>query len=510
MTRPALTTVATLCAGLALATHPVSAALELEDCRLGEGASRVDAECGHLVVPEDHAKPDGRTLSLPVAVIRATSREPAADPLVLLAGGPGQAATEAFLPVLGALERINAERDLVLLDQRGTGKESLLDCPAFADPDNADVLDAAQSRRIAEQCIEQLTGSVDLSFYTTREAAQDLEALRIALGATKLNLYGASYGTRLAQVYATLYPEAVRSIVLDGVVPLDLAFGPRIGIDAQAALDRVLDRCAADPSCATRFPDLAPRLAAALAALDSAPRTVSTPHPRSGLATEVEVTREVAAQVLRLMTYAPETSALLPLIVDSIARGDLQALAGQWLVVGEGLIDSMNQALSLSVLCAEDAPFFDPQALAETASSYLRDDVPKALTETCPVWPTRPLPEGARQPFRSDIPTLLLSGENDPVTPPVYGDRVVATLTRARHLVAPGMGHNVLPRGCAPKLVAQFVDTVDPAGLDAACLDSLAAAAPFLSPAGPAPPPATTERESPPPSELPPLQEAGR
>lgn len=465
--------------------------IELEACRLGEGGLRVPARCGELSVPEDHENPGSRSLQLPVAVLKATSREPQPDPIVLLAGGPGQAATEAFLPMLGSLRRLRRDRDLVMLDQRGTGESSLLTCSAFEDEEAGEdaQADPEVMKALATECVAEIGKSADLRLYATRDAARDLEALRIALGVQKLNLYGVSYGTRLAQVYATMFPDRVRTVILDGVVPLDLAFGPAIGTDAQAAIDTILARCAAAAPCNSRFPDLAARLRSGLAALEQSPAKVRIPHPRTALPEEVTVTREVAAQVLRLMTYSPETSVLLPLMVDSIAKGELDAIAGQWLTVGGSLMETMNQALSLSVICAEDAPFFDPAELETTATSFLRDDVPKALAATCPLWPTRPLPENARAPFAVDVPTLLLSGENDPVTPPHYGERVAAGLKRARHLIAPGMGHNVLPRGCVAKLVTTFVETADATELDASCIDDLVAPEPFLSPAGPAPPP---------------------
>lgn len=486
---------------LAIGSASPAAALELEPCRLGEGALRVQAQCGTLSVPEDPATPDGRRLDLPIAVLRATSREPQPDPLVLLAGGPGQAATEAFLPMVSALRRVRSDRDLILLDQRGTGESSLLTCPAFED---SAMLEGTQPdpevmQALAARCAAEIAEKADLRFYTTRDAAGDLEALRQALGIDQINLYGVSYGTRLAQVYATLYPDHVRSIVLDGVVPLDLAFGPAIGVDAQAALDRILARCAAAAACNQRFPRLDESLARGLAALETQPRKVRAADPRTGLYDEVEVTREVAAQVLRLMTYSPETAALLPMMVDALGRGELDAIAGQWQIVGGELIQTMNQAMSLAVICAEDVPFFDAAVIEASTKSFLRDDVPKALATTCPMWPTRPLPEGARKAFVSDIPTLLLSGENDPVTPPTYGDRVISGLTKARHLIAPGQGHNVLPRGCASRLVDQFLDIIDPQALDAACLEHLSAPEPFLSPAGPAAPPTkdTTSEEKP-------------
>lgn len=484
-----------IAATLALAGAGSLAALDFESCRLGEGLLHVEADCATLKVPENYEAEggqQGRQLELPLAIRRATSREKVADPIVLLAGGPGQAATEAFLQLLPALRRLNDTRDLVMLDQRGTGKASLLVCEAFADEEESDAvaLDPTRMVALAQRCVAEINAKADPSRYTTVDAARDLEALRVALGADRLNLYGVSYGTRLAQVYATMYPTRVRTVILDGVVPLDLAFGPRIGTDAQAAIDRILGRCAENPACSGRFPDLANRLRAALASLETAPQTITVSHPSTGQREPVTVTREAAAQVLRLMTYAPETAALVPLIVDSIARGELESLAGQWLVVGEGILSSMNQALSLSVLCAEDVPFFDPAALAASTSSFLRDDVPKALAATCPSWPSRAIDAATRAPFAVDVPTLLLSGELDPVTPPEYGDRVAATTPNGRHLVAPGMGHNVLPRGCMPKLVEGFIDTADSRSIDAKCLEDLTAPEPFLSPAGPALPPA--------------------
>ncbi len=460
---------------LGLLVTPCAAALErgetaLEACHLDAPGmiGRPEAFCARIEVPEDHAAAGGRRITLRVAVLPAVRRDRRPDPLVLLAGGPGQASTEAFIPLLPAFERIHRQRDLVLIDQRGTGRLSPLSCEEVEDTGYD--LDTGVALSALRQCLEAIGDAADPSLYTTAASVRDLDMVRRRLGYDAINLYGISYGTRLAQLYARHHPESVRSMVLDGVVPLDLVLGENLGADAQRALDALFDRCRQDPRCDAELPDLGRRLDAFLDQLERQPMVVTVNHPRTGEPVELALSRQIAAMILRMLIYSPESAALVPLLVDRAAGGDVERFAAQWLTVAEGLGTSINAAMSMSISCGEDVAFLDPAAVAAAASSgFLRDDVPKHLRRVCEVWPHRQVPAEEKTPLRSAVPALLLSGENDPVTPPAYGEQLLATLARARHIVVPGMGHNVLGRGCMPRLVADFVASADPQAVDPEC-----------------------------------------
>ena len=239
-------------------TPAAETSLALEPCLLSAPglARQVDARCGKLEVPENPADPAGRKISLNVAVIKAQSSNPAPDPIVMLAGGPGQAATEAYLPILQILDRTTFKRDVILFDQRGTGKSNPLRCESVEDSERPiGEMPAPEEMTTAfEECLNGL--DADPRFYTSDIAMQDLEAIRIALGYEQLNLMGVSYGTRTALTYMRLYPENVRTVVLDAVVPPGWVIGESVRADAQSALDQIFARCAADAACHEAFPDL--------------------------------------------------------------------------------------------------------------------------------------------------------------------------------------------------------------------------------------------------------------
>ncbi|MBL8058998.1 MAG: alpha/beta fold hydrolase, partial [Anaerolineales bacterium] len=225
------------------APEPAGPAVALADCVLAApgSAGQVDARCGTLAVPEDRARPDGRQISLRVAVVPAVSRSPRPDPLFLLAGGPGQAATEAFPAMIGAFEQVNQARDIVLVDQRGTGGSNPLRC---LDPNDESVLDEAAVTALLQACPEKL--NADLRQYTTEIAMRDLDAVRAALGYEQINLYGASYGTRAALTYLRLYPDRVRTLILDSVVDADFRLLLNASRDGQRALELAFARCQAE------------------------------------------------------------------------------------------------------------------------------------------------------------------------------------------------------------------------------------------------------------------------
>jgi pimeloyl-ACP methyl ester carboxylesterase len=486
-----------LLAACAAATpRPASPArtLALSECQLSAPglAAHLEAQCGTLLVPEDRATANGRQIALNVAVIPAVSRSPAPDPLFILTGGPGQAATESYLQLASAFERINQKRDIVLVDQRGTGQSNPLRCSA--DDDDADFAalpaEQQQARQTArlQACRAALEPEADLRLYTTAIAMADLEAVRVALGYDLVNLYGVSYGTRAAQTYMKLYPEHLRAVILDGVVPQTDALGLYVARDAQRALDLIFTRCAAQADCAGRFPNLRADFEAVLSEVAARPIEIPIKHPLTGRDTPVTLTRDDVALTVRFMSYAPEQVALLPLLLHTAAQGDYAPLAAQGLMVGESLASSISGGMGLSVHCAEDAPFIDPaQAAAAVAGTYYGDLQLRQFELACALWPRGDLPADFKEPVQSDLPVLLLSGEADPVTPPENGDRVAQTLPNSLHLVAPGQGHNVILRGCLPTVAKDFIEQGSVAALDTACVQAIEAAPFFVDFTGPKP-----------------------
>ena len=450
--------------------------------------ARMAAQCGTLDVPEDPEKPEGRRLDLRIAVISAVSHRPQEDALFFLAGGPGQAATEAFPAIAWAFDKINQRRDIVLVDQRGTGGSNALECTTAGDDDVA-TLDAAAARAWARDCLGDI--GADVRQYTTAVAMADLDAVRAALGYPQISLYGGSYGTRAALAYLRQYPTRVRSVVLDGVVPPDLALGTTVARDAQSTLDRYIERCEADPPCRAAFPDLAGDLAEVLDRLRDGPVAVDLADPVTGEAMRLTVDHSMVGTALRFLSYSPDTAAIIPLLLHrAVETGDLGPLAAQYLRVTGDNAETLSLGMHFAVVCAEDVPFFAPDEVARlNADTYLADQVSSILAEVCQVWPRGPVPADFRMPVRSDVPALVLSGELDPVTPPAYGEAVARYLKNGRHIVAPGQGHGTIVHGCIQRLMSDFVDAGTVAGLDDGCLNAMAPADLFVSYSGPVPAP---------------------
>jgi len=331
-------------------------AVTLSDCQIGaEGVSlRLSARCGTLTVPENPDDPAGRQIDLRLAVIPAVSRSPEPDPLFILAGGPGQAATETYVQISGAFQRIHQNRDIVLVDQRGTGGSNPLTCPASETGVDYSA-DSEDTQRYLQECLQSL--DADPAFYTTPLFAADLERVRQALGYGKINLYGVSYGTRSALTYLKMFPDSVRAVILDGVVPMQEPLGIDVARDAQNAIDLILERCSTDAACSQAFPDIQQEFDELVAALREQPVEVSIVHPRSGEPVELSFSIEQLAVAVRLASYAPETAALLPLLIHKAgAEGDYGLLAALYLIVTEQLSDTIALGLNNTVLCSEDMP----------------------------------------------------------------------------------------------------------------------------------------------------------
>ncbi len=468
-----------------LAQEPESAALPLEPCELRVPGTAIaaPAECGRLEVPENPNDPDGRRISLNVARVPAMGRTAKPDPLIFFAGGPGQAATEAWLLVAGALRKVNEERDIILVDQRGTGGSNPLKCPEV---EIHDLLsnDWDRLEDLARNCLEGIEG--DPRFYTTTIAMQDYDRVRQALGYEQVNLFGGSYGTRAAQVYLRLFPERVRAVVLDSVMPQDEAMGVDHAQNLDRSVSRVLENCSADPDCSAQFPDTPAKLRGLIQRLENEAVPTTFDHPLTGETLEFDFDRDALAGSLRFLMYSPESQALLPLLInEAAASNNFSRLASQMLIATAGLEEGIAVGMQNSVMCAEDYPLFPSD---DSASGMLMgNQLIEALRVQCEIWPRGPVPEDFHAPVVSDKPTLLLSGELDPVTPPEYGEHTAQYFSNSLHLVGHGQGHILTTRGCMGDIVSAFIESANVEGLEMDCLNKLESTPFFVSLTGPNP-----------------------
>lgn len=455
--------------------------IDFEPCALSGvmAAQSVDALCGHLKVPENPAAPHGRMIDLHIAWLRAGDKgEPATDPVFFIAGGPGQAATEFTGAVASALREVLKQRNVFLVDQRGTGKSAPLDCPASLKDKYKDREDTASIGDYARDCAAAI--KADPRMYTTTIAIEDLDRVRAALDAPKVNLVGVSYGTRVAQQYAMRHPDQVRTLVLDGVLPNDVVAGGEFPRTFERTLELRAKACAADIVCRAHYPqDLRTQLTLLKTRLANAPVDVDFRDPQTGKARREKLTADTVGSISQLFSYVPEAAALLPVVVDEAVHeryAPLMALAsmGQSSMVG-----GMNRGMQWSVICAEDADRY--VARGEDAGTVLGTAPVDAFFAACGSWPHGTRPANFTSSLAGAVPVLLMSGELDPVTPPEYAARVAAALPNARALVLRGQGHGVMAVGCMPKLIGQFVESTNAKKLDAKCLDSVAATPPFTS-----------------------------
>jgi len=453
----------------------------LEICSSDDGP--VDALCGALEVFEDRDTASGRKIQLKIVVLPALGNEPKPDPLFFLAGGPGGGAAEMAAGVKPAFARIQSDRDIVLVDQRGTGASNPLNCEL--DEDSLEDLSKADEMPLEKfrACLEGY--DADAKLYTTSIAMDDLDDVRQFLGYGAINIYGGSYGTRAALVYLRRHAGHVRTIVLDGVAPPNMRLPLYIPRDGQRALDLLISDCEADAACRERFPNFGRNVESVFARLDASPSVVRLVHPRTGEAAEVTVKHELVAGVIMSALYSPLLSSLLPNLLERANEGDFQGLVAL-ASVNEGTADLMSQGMYYSIVCSEDAPRVTPEEIEkESANTFLSGRSSQLRLQPCEFWPKGDVAEDYYEPVVSDAPVLILSGNLDPVTPPVWGEQVLEHLPNARHIVVPGAGHGTLGQGCVSRLIREFLDQADAESLDAACVEQFHRPSFFVNNVGP-------------------------
>lgn len=414
---------------------------------------------------------ENQTISIHFAIIPAIKPLYPTEAVLAFAGGPGQSAFDAAAVFAQALRYARENRDILLVDQRGTGKSGLLQCDGmdlvsqFAfDESTADIVALAKTDTLA--CKEKL--QVDLSHYTTVAAASDFEAVRQALGYQKLHLYGGSYGTRMAQEYMRQYPAAVVTATLDGVVPFNQSLGA-LGAASDASVAALYAYCEASETCHQQFPDARQQLQQLIQQLDAAPVSTRVRHPRTFALIDLTLTRAKLQQAIRFALYSNNSRALLPYTIEQALAGDYSPLVG--LMLSQDIVQQLSVGVNFAVVCAEDVPFWTAESRAEFAKSYLGRTWMQSAEASCAVWQTPAVDVAYTQPLQTATPVLLLSGGLDPVTPPAWAELAMSQMPNARHLVAPHATHIVASQSCAPKLISQFINQQSAANLDASCLN---------------------------------------
>ncbi len=472
---------------------PVAAHIALAPCELRSSGDLmlVKAECGRLPVLQNPAHPHGRTIDLAIAVVPAVRTVPRPDPLFVLAGGPGEAATTFYAGVASAFALIHRDRDIVLVDQRGTGGSNALNCPAtrqrtahqWGAPTRAEIVAAT------EQCLRALRRHAHVRDYTTDLAVGDLNRVRIALGYRKINLYGSSYGTVVAQEYLRRFPQHVRSMILDGVVPPQVPIGALSALSAQRAVDRIFAECAAAPACHAHFGNPLVTYHHVMSALQAHPVRVTVPDPTRGTPVALRLGLYQLGQVLRLASYTPALAALLPLDLQAAAAGNYGPLAGQFLFIDRVYSHAIAAGMNNTVICSEDVPFYHVTAAQRAAMrrTFLGTAPLRELQTVCKLWPKGPVGPNFHAPLHSTVPVLLLSGGNDPITPPRYARLAARGYPNSVNVVVPDGGHGQLMDPCMDQVMAQFVQRASVVGLNLSCIRAARPMPFFLTLNGPGP-----------------------
>lgn len=443
------------------------AGLAFKTCRL-PGVPHL-AQCAVLQRPLDPTQPGGKTIDLHVAVLPALARNKKPDPVFFFAGGPGQSAIDLAGPVSSLLGRFLNRRDLVLVDQRGTGRSAPLYCePESPGQSLAEATDGRRADLRLQSCREQLSRLPhgDLRQYVTPIAMADVDAVRQAMGLAHINLVGGSYGTRAALEYLRQFPQRVRRVVIDGVAPPDMVLPMAFSTDGQAALEQVLSGCEADGRCN----ELYPRLRADWQALmRSLPREVRALHPVTGQDQAFRLTRDQLSGLVRLPLYAPALASALPYAITEAQAGRFTPLVGLTSAMASGPAMRLAVGMHHAVVCSEDLPRVAQGR--DVPGADFGDAVLRQYQQACEGWPRAALPADFYRIPASPVPVLVLSGGADPVTPPRHGERVRQALgAQARHLVVPQAGHGTISLPCMRDVVFRFIDAAD----DTAALSGLA------------------------------------
>jgi pimeloyl-ACP methyl ester carboxylesterase len=444
----------------------------------GKPALVYGAECGELRVKENPADANSREISLNILRLPAINPAPKNDPLFLIQGGPGGSSVDMAASVHTAFSDVRKNRDLIFVDQRGTGKSNPLNCEDLTAVDQLLLDDQVieKQRVLTKACAEKYRDIVQ--FYTTPYAVKDVDLVRKALGYETINLWGGSYGTRVVLEYLREFPQQARTAILDGVAPVQIALPKYFQADAMAALQSVSDECGAQEKCAENFGDLVKKANTITARLlqaqaDAKPITIDFEHPRHQQKTTLVLTARRFSSLVFMSLYSRDLTVLLPYAIANAERGNYRLIASLSALVSEQSdFMSISEGMRYSVVCNEDAHFISPEDVA-SAKSFFGMNMLKDMVDTCALWPKAKLTDNYYDPVMSEVPSLLLSGYHDPVTPARWADSVAPYLKNAIKIIAPGGNHSISMEGCLPKLIAQFIEQGSAKAINAECANKI-------------------------------------
>jgi pimeloyl-ACP methyl ester carboxylesterase len=431
-------------------------------------------QCGTYDVLENRGAPEGRRIALKIVVLPATEGKREADPVFILAGGPGQAATDNADFFARVMARVRRHREIVLVDQRGTGGSNPLNCDLYRGGVQAHLGDLFPPEDI-KRCFSEWQQRADLRFYTTDVAMTDLDEVRAALGYQQINLFGTSYGTRAAQAYLRQYPKRARSVILKGVTSITTPLTMPMARDAQRSLELLFDDCAADKDCGAAVPDLRGEFETVLAKLDAGVDVELAAEGNGGSKERVRISRAAIAPTIRSMLQSNDSAAKIPLLIHQAAQGDFAPLANAALTIRRGFSKVVSVGLFLAVASPEDVAISDPEEVARASSgTFLRDDYYQQLARVAPLFPRVEMPANYRAPIESPVPTLLISGFVDPATPPGGADEVSRHLPNSLHVVARYGSHSYGGMSpCIDDIMAEFIERGSRDGVDVSCAEKI-------------------------------------
>ena len=452
---------------------PRTAAFEPSPCMFALPPSAREGpllECGYLSVPELHSNPSGPKIKLAVAILKSDSPTPNPDPLVMLQGGPGGSTIDTYAGLLLLLNPFRNERDVILFDQRGT----LYSKPALTCKEVRDLslrtldqkLSVEEGSRLATEalasCRDRLkVEGVNLAAFNSLENAADVNDLRVALGYEKINLYGVSYGTLLALHTMRDFPAGLRSVILDAVVPTQINYVTQTPQSANRVFTEFFEACAKDTTCNTNYPNLEKTFFELVKQLNAKPARVQLTNAETSEVRNAVIDGNGLINLLFQSLYSADLRPVVPQAITDVARGNTELLAGIY-----GLFvfdDSMSIGMHYSVVCAEDADFKEADVDTSGVRAEMRDLQKQGALDylkICGAWGVKDLGASVDTPVTSDIPTLVLNGQLDPITPPAFGQAAAEGLRNSYNFVFPGGGHGQFNfvNACVNGIVKEFLE----------------------------------------------------
>ncbi len=441
--------------------------LVIENCHVDGVKEQV--KCGKLQVPENYSKLSDEQIGINFVVLPAIDNSDNKTPLMFLAGGPGQAAAELASGLRRVFNEVRKTRDLILIDQRGTGDSHPLQCEDALEQNVYELTPEEFSVQDINDCLASFSG--DLSQYNSENAIRDFDAVRVALGHKQINIYGGSYGTRAGLVYMRMFPDSLRSVVLDSVGPIEVPIG-LFGQSSARSFNLLLESCQKEQSCQKAYPELKQEFNALIQRLEQAPAQVSIAHPRLGTQTRFVISKAKLLGTLRMQLYSVATRSLVPLVIHQAYLGNYMPLAG--LVAQSEGGQGIYLGLLFNITCNEDYPRISASDFEQDAdNNFGGGDSHFGFKMVCPIWPQYRPSEAFYQTVSVDIPTLILSGNLDPVTPPSNGEHSAKSLPNNHHIVVENAAHTVAMSTCASEIISEFLTKLNPKELDESCLENV-------------------------------------